>query len=107
MKDSKGMTDSTGGAGNMDFDTVWASAYTFSRYNLLNAITLDITVPGNVGLYVGMVIQINIPASSKEEERTIEDPIYSGLYLITGLRHKYNPEGITTLLNLSKDSIIS
>ena len=90
-----------------DFDTVWASAYTFSRYNLLNAITLDITVPGNVGLYVGMVIQINIPASSKEEERTIEDPIYSGLYLITGLRHKYNPEGITTLLNLSKDSIIS
>ena len=51
--------------------------------------------------------QINIPASSKEEERTVEDPIYSGLYLITGLRHKYNPEGITTLLNLSKDSIIS
>ena len=107
MKNSQSGSDSTGGAANMDFDTVWASAYAYSRYQLLKAITLDITVPGNVGLYVGMVIRINIPASSKEEERTVEDPVYSGLYLITGLRHKYTPEGITTILNLSKDSIIS
>ena len=105
MKNSQNQQDSTGGAANMDFDTVWASAYSFSRWQLLNAITLDITIPGNVALAVGQQLECVIPASTKEEERTVLDPIYSGRYLIIGLTHKYNPEGVTTMLNLSKDSI--
>ena len=105
MKNAQNQQDSTGGAGNMDFDTVWASAYSFSRWQLLNAITLDITIPGNVALAVGQQLECVIPASTKEEERTVLDPIYSGRYLIIGLTHKYNPEGVTTLLNVSKDSI--
>ena len=105
MKNAQNQQDSTGGAGNMDFDTVWASAYSFSRWQLLKAITLDITIPGNVALAVGQQLECVIPASTKEEERTVLDPVYSGRYLITGLTHKYNPEGVTTLLNLSKDSI--
>ena len=105
MKNAQNAQDSTGGAGNMDFDTIWASAYSFSRWQLLKAITLDITIPGNVALAVGQQLECVIPASTKEEERTVLDPIYSGRYLITGLTHKYNPEGVTTLLNLSKDSI--
>ncbi len=105
MKNAKTAQNSTGGAGNMDYDTVWASAYSFSRWQLLRAITLDITVPGNVALAVGQQLECVIPASTKEEERTMPDPIYSGIYLITGLTHKYNPEGVTTILNLSKDSI--
>ena len=105
MKNAQNAQDSTGGAGNMDFDTIWASAYSFSRWQLLKAITLDITIPGNVALAVGQQLECVIPASTKEEERTVLDPVYSGKYLITGLTHKYNPEGVTTLLNLSKDSI--
>ena len=105
MKNAQNQQDSTGGAANMDFDTVWASAYSFSRWQLLNAITLDITIPGNVALAVGQQLECVIPASTKEEERTVLDPIYSGRYLIIGLTHKYNPEGVTTMLNLSKDSI--
>ncbi len=105
MKNAQNQQDSTGGAGNMDFDTIWASAYSFSRWQLLKAITLDITIPGNVALAVGQQLECVIPASTKEEERTVLDPVYSGRYLITGLTHKYNPEGVTTLLNLSKDSI--
>ena len=105
MKDSKNDKDSTGSAGNMDYDTISASAYSYSRWQLLNAITLDITVPGNVGLYVGMIIECLIPSSSKEENRTVPDPIYSGLYLVTGLEHSYTREGITTFLKLSKDSV--
>ena len=105
MKDSKNDKDSTGSAGNMDYDTISASAYSYSRWQLLNAISLDITVPGNVGLYVGMIIECLIPSSSKEENRTVPDPIYSGLYLVTGLEHSYTREGITTFLKLSKDSV--
>ncbi|BCU96645.1 MAG: hypothetical protein CM15mV13_0830 [uncultured marine virus] len=102
MKDSKNDKDSTGSAGNMDYDTINASAYSYSRWQLLNAITLDITVPGNVGLYVGMIIECLIPSSSKEENRTVPDPIYSGLYLVTGLEHSYTREGITTFLSYLK-----
>ena len=105
MKDSKNDKDSTGSAGNMDYDTISASAYSYSRWQLLNAISLDITVPGNVGLYVGMIIECLIPSSAKEENRTVPDPIYSGLYLVTGLEHSYTREGITTFLKLSKDSV--
>ncbi len=105
MKNAQNQQDATGGAGNMDFDTIWASAYSFSRWQLLKAITLDITIPGNVALAVGQQLECVIPASTKEEERTGLDPVYSGRYLITGLTHKYNPEGVTTLLNLAKDSI--
>ena len=65
MKNSAHASDSTGSAGNMDYDTVWASAYSFSRWQLLKAISLDITVPGNVGLFVGQIIQLKIPASTK------------------------------------------
>ena len=54
-----------------------------------------------------MVIECKIPASKNEEDRTVLDPIYSGRYLITGLYHDYNPEGLTTRLHLSKDSVTS
>ena len=89
----------------MDFDTVASSAYSFSRWQLLNAITLDIKVPGNVHLEVGKVIEIEIPASQQKSQRVEEDATYSGYYLIKGLRHSYSPEGLTTYLNLCKDSI--
>lgn len=105
MKDSKTMQNSDAAAANMDFDTVRSSAYSFSRWQLLNAITLDIQVPGNVNLTVGQVIDVEIPKSSQSSSRAEVDEIYSGNYLIKGLRHNYAPDGITTYLNLAKDSI--
>ena len=105
MKNSSSPANPTAGAYNMDFDTVASSAYSFSRWQLLNAITLDIKVPGNVHLEVGKVIEIEIPASQQKSQRVEEDATYSGYYLIKGLRHSYTPEGLTTYLNLCKDSI--
>jgi hypothetical protein len=107
MKNSSSSGDSTASAQNMDFDTLSASAYSFSRWQLLNAITLDIKVPGNVVLEAGRVIELEIPQSGQETNRVEIDPTYSGYYLIRGLTHSYTPEGITTHLNLCKDSISS
>lgn len=107
MKNAKSALDGTDTAGNMDTDTVAAASYSYSRWQLLNAITLDITVPGNVSLTVGMVVECKIPQSINEESRTVLDPIYSGRYLVTGLTHEYNPNGLTTRLHLSKDSVTS
>jgi len=107
MKNATTALDGSASAGSMDTDTVAASAYAYSRWQLLNSITLDITIPGNVSLTVGMVIECKIPASKNEEDRTVLDPIYSGRYLITGLLHDYTPTGLTTRLHLSKDSVTS
>ena len=107
MKNAKTSQDGTDTAGNMDNDTIAASSYSYSRWQLLNSIRLDITIPGNVSLAVGMVIQCKIPASSNVEERTVLDPVYSGRYLVVGLKHDYSPTGLTTHLQLSKDSVTS
>lgn len=107
MKNSSSVGDSTASAQNMDVDTLSASAYSYSRWQLLNAITLDIVVPGNVVLEAGKIIELEIPQSGQETNRVEIDPTYSGYYLIKGLTHSYTPEGITTYLNLCKDSISS
>ena len=107
MKNSSSVGDSSANAQNMDVDTLSASAYSFSRWQLLNAITLDIVVPGNVVLEAGKIIELEIPQSGQDTNRVELDPTYSGYYLIKGLTHSYTPEGITTHLNLCKDSISS
>ena len=74
----------------------------------MNAFNLDITVPGNVALTAGDIVEVRIPESTTTEEQSdrIElDKTYSGKYLIVGIMHEYTVEGVTTILQLAKDSI--
>ena len=50
MKNAQNSANPDGNAGNMTFDTIQSSAYSTSRWQLLNAIKLDIKVPGNASL---------------------------------------------------------
>tara|TARA_B100000035_G_scaffold295850_1_gene287314 strand:- start:257 stop:1633 length:1377 start_codon:yes stop_codon:yes gene_type:complete len=106
MKNAQGTANPDGNAANMSFDTVKSAAYSQSRWQLLNAIKLDITVPGNVALCAGDVVNVRIPASGSASGRVELDEMYSGKYLILGVKHSYHPTGVTTKLNLSKDSIL-
>lgn len=106
MKNSQNAANPDGNASNMTFDTVSASAYSTSRWQLLNAIKLDIVVPGNSGICAGDVVNVNIPASQADYERVKVDEMYSGKYLVLGVKHSYSPEGVTSYLNLAKDSIL-
>ena len=82
-------------------------SYASARLSLLNTLTLTIKVPGNTALYAGAVITTEIPSSQQTPNSdTVElDTKYSGKYLIKGLRHMYNGKGITTQLNLCRDSV--
>jgi len=107
MKNAESAENPEGTSANMNFDTVLCSAYAASRWQLLNAIRLDIIVPGNIALDAGDIIEVRIPLSNPEgqSERLELDPVYSGKYMILGITHSWQPAGITSRLNLSKDSI--
>ena len=106
MKNAQNSANPDGNAGNMTFDTIQSSAYSTSRWQLLNAIKLDIKVPGNASIAAGDVINVRIPSSQSQSGRIELDEMYSGKYLVLGLKHTYTKSGITTSLNLAKDSIL-
>lgn len=82
------------------------AAYSYLRKNSMEAIKLSIVVPGNTSLYAGTGIRINIPRMVATGSGRIEpDTMYSGLYLISSVRHRYSVNTSTTELFLLKDSI--
>ena len=107
MKNAQNSDNPEGSSSNMKFDTITSSAYSASRWQLLNAIRLDITVPGNISVDAGDIVNIRIPKSQTEDqsERLELDEIYSGNYIVIGVKHKWSAPEITTKLNLAKDSI--
>ena len=84
--------------------SIQVATYAASRYNLLNAIQLNIVVPGNTALHAGDIINVTIPSSAEEGRNVREDFKYSGKYLIAGLTHVWKSEGVTTRLSLVRDS---
>ncbi|UNH61182.1 hypothetical protein SSZBM1_65 [Synechococcus phage S-SZBM1] len=94
-----------GGADDMPDNVLLASSYSAARYSLLNTLTLSITVPGNTALYAGCVVKVTLPESQQKGKRVPNDLLYSGRYLVKGLKHVYTKEGITTELHLTRDSV--
>lgn len=70
---------------------------------------MNLTVPGRTDLECGMVIYVSIPSNEPRSEedfaKDIEDPIYSGFYLITAIRHKITLLEHRCVLEVAKDSI--
>ena len=89
-----------------DTDTMAVAEYAAARYNLLQAVQLTITVPGNSALTAGSLIKIRIPASQEKNRAVKEDLRYSGKYLISGVTHTLKTEGVTTKLTLTRDSVM-
>lgn len=73
-----------------------------ARYNLAFSQALNITVPLNLKLAVGDVIELNIGKITKEEKQ--RDDKKSGLYLIKELAHSFEDNQGYTGLKLVRDS---
>jgi hypothetical protein len=85
---------------------VLAGAYAAARFALLKTHVMNITIPGNTALYAGGVIKTRIPESEETKSGRLEmDKKFSGRYLISGLKHIYKKEGVTTELFLCRDSL--
>jgi len=99
--------DSTdGGAEEESASIMNAAAYANQRWWLLNTHTLTISVPGNTALYAGAVIKVDIPISQQKNKNKLpKDRVFSGKYLIKGIKHTYNKDAMTTELYLCRDSL--
>jgi len=97
----KGHPDS----GSETADTLAVAEYAAARYNLMKAIQLTITVPGNTGVCAGDVITLNIPASRGEQETVLKDRKFSGKYIVAAHTFVFTQRGCTSELTLFRDSI--
>ena len=95
-----------GGADDAPDNMVLAGAYAAARFALLKTHVMNITIPGNTALYAGSVVKTKIPESAENRSGRLElDKKFSGRYLVSGLKHTYRKEGITTELYLCRDSL--
>jgi hypothetical protein len=80
-------------------------AQSVSRYNLLFSQTLNITIPLNLKLSVGDVIELEFPNITKDKtQQGLKDNRKSGKYLISKLKHSFEDVKGLTGLELLRDS---
>ena len=81
-------------------------AYQWMRIESLKQCQMTIVVPGNLDLYAGSGINVNIPTTYKEGDTPKRDAKYSGRWLIAAVAHKNVGLSFETELALMKDSDI-
>lgn len=92
------------------FDIGQVSSVSFRNTAMaeLEAVKLEITVPGKTDIEVGRLIRFNFPLVGEKTntpDRTeAYDKLVSGIYLITGINHVLNRVGHTMLLEIVRDS---
>jgi len=79
--------------------------YTHCRKATFEAIKLNIRVAGNAALHVGNPLTVEIPINISDNTSVEMDQIYSGLYVIAGVRHHLNNGVMSTEVVLVKDSL--
>ena len=70
--------------------------YRTAQLSLANYTKLEFNVPGDPKLKVGDVVEVLLPSLSNRSMNSvdsIEDPYYSGYYLIAGIRHMLDLRG--------------
>ncbi|ADO98051.1 hypothetical protein SSSM5_016 [Synechococcus phage S-SSM5] len=81
-------------------------AYQWMRMESLKQCQMTIVVPGNLDLYAGGGVEINIPTTYKDGDTPKRDAKYSGRWLIAAVAHKAVGLNFQTELALMKDSDI-
>ena len=76
------------------------------RMESLKQCQMTIVVPGNLDLYAGGGVEINIPTTYKDGDTPKRDAKYSGRWLIAAVAHKAVGLNFQTELALMKDSDI-
>jgi hypothetical protein len=81
------------------------SVYTHARKTTFSSIKLSIRIAGNAAMHVGNPITVEIPRQIPDEGKIELDTIYSGLYVIAGVRQQLNGNVMFSDLVLVKDSL--
>ena len=82
----------------------WRQAHAAAQYQLLYSQMLDVTIPMNLNLEVGMTLNFKFPDLNTGEGTTAGVTPSSGKYLIARLSHEFgNPRGDFTGLTLVRE----
>ena len=105
--DNQNTIDKPANQGEYEIRWEETAVYNYCRKVNFETIKLDIKVPGNVSLHAGDAIDIEIPNPIPNGNVIEPDVLYSGRYIIAGLRHNYSHGGssLTTELTIVKDSL--
>lgn len=80
-----------------------------SLLNELNNFKMNIVVPGRTNMEVGNTLKLLFPDASPSDETDRvsgkKDQLYSGEYLVTAVRHKFNPLNHACILEVMRDSV--
>ena len=80
-------------------------AYQYLRMESLKSVRLQVSIPGNLDLYAGAGVHIEMPSGEKQGDEIVTDKKYSGRYLIVGVEHEQTKETFATKLMLCKDTL--
>jgi len=85
------------------------SLFRANYFNSFKDYTFEITVPGRTDIEVGKLIKMVYPKPvDKPSDATYDDivePILTGSYLITAIRHKVDPVGYVMLMEIVKNGL--
>lgn len=80
-----------------------------SQLALSNYMRIKVTIPGDPALVAGAVINFNTyginPVNAQNASDRKPDPLYSGKYLVTAVRHIVKNNGYITVIEMCKDSV--
>jgi len=80
-----------------------------STMNELSTIKLVLTVPGRSDAEVGNIIYLKYPQArprdAGDSSLNLDDPMYSGFYLVTAIHHKFNHLKHVMIMEVCKDSV--
>jgi hypothetical protein len=75
----------------------------------MDNLKLQITVPGRTDAEIGSIIYLSYPMARPRNNEDYalgnEDPIFSGFYLVTAIRHKITLIKHTMTMEIVKDSV--
>ena len=75
-----------------------------SRYSALFSQTLEVTVPLNLQLHAGSVVNLKFPRINTDKPSGGDNNPASGIYIIKTLSHKFGAEGDFTGMQLVRDA---
>jgi len=72
----------------------------------IHAFKMVITVPGDVQLKVGQILEVIIPAATLQTDDTEKVDMRSGNYMISALHHIFRDDRMTSVVELLGDSVV-
>jgi hypothetical protein len=82
----------------------WLPQYS-TRLGQINSFKSVISIPGDILLKAGAIINVIIPKMTTQTQVTANDPRRSGKYLVSSIKHMFIQDMSTSVLELLSDSV--